>query len=183
MKLVGVSGALAGEKTSVAVHRVLAAARLHDSTVETELIDLRDFDIEFSSGLPLAAYNEDTRSVIHKILSADFLVFGTPIYQASLSGALKNLLDHLPEYAFRHKVTGMVATGWTNKHFLVLEYHLGSILSYFKGLVPTGNVFIHNDSFDIETDEITDKRISERIEKLAEEMIYLQRGIMNRNKS
>lgn len=180
MKLVGVSGALAGEKTVVAVDSVLAAARRHDSTVDTELIDLRDFEIEFAAGLPLAGYNDDTWNVVQKIVSADFLVFGTPIYQASLSGALKNLFDHLPEYALKNKVTGMVATGWTNKHFLVLEYHLGSILTYFKGLVPTENVFIHNKSFEIESDEIIDERISERIQKLAEEIIYLQRGIMNR---
>ncbi|EMR06002.1 hypothetical protein C772_01982 [Bhargavaea cecembensis DSE10] len=41
MKLVGVSGALAGEKTSAAVGSVLAAARQLDSRIETELIDLR----------------------------------------------------------------------------------------------------------------------------------------------
>ncbi len=180
MKLVGVSGALAGGKTAVAVEAVLAAARVHDPTIKTELIDLREYDIEFAAGLPLSAYNEDTWNVVKKIQAADFLVFGTPIYQASLSGALKNLLDHLPEYAFRNKVTGMVATGWTNRHFLVLEYHLGSILSYFKGLIPTGNVFIHNEAYDIESDELIDDRIYERIGQLAEEMIYLQRGIMNR---
>lgn len=180
MKLVGVSGALAGGKTAVAVEAVLAAARVHDPTIKTELIDLREYDIEFVAGLPLSAYNEDTWNVVKKIQAADFLVFGTPIYQASLSGALKNLLDHLPEYAFRNKVTGMVATGWTNRHFLVLEYHLGSILSYFKGLIPTGNVFIHNEAYDIESDELIDDRIYERIGQLAEEMIYLQRGIMNR---
>lgn len=180
MKLVGVSGALAGDKTSVAVGSVLAAARRLDSSVDTELIDLRDYEIEFASGLPLAGYNEDTWNVVQKIKAADFLVFGTPIYQASLTGALKNLFDHLPEHAFRNKVTGMVATGQTEKHFLVLEYHLGSILSYFKGLIPTDNVFILNDSFDLETDEIVDQRILERIRKLAGEMIELQRGIMNR---
>ena len=180
MKLVGGSGALAGDKTSIAVNDVLVAARRYDSSVQTELIDLRDYEIEFVIGAPLADYNEDTWNVVQKILAADFLVFGTPIYQASISGALKNLFDHLPEYALKHKVTGMVATGWSNKHFLVLEYHLRSILSYFKGLVPSGNVFIHNDSFDIETDEFTDARVSERIQKLAEEMVYLQRGIINR---
>lgn len=179
MKLVGVSGALAGPKTAIAVDTVLAAARRFDSTVKTELIDLRDYDIEFAAGLPLSAYNEDTWNVVQKILTADFLVFGTPIYQASLSGALKNLFDHMPEYAFKNKVTGMVATGWTNRHFLVLEYHLGSILSYFKGLIPTENVFIHNDSFDVDTNELIDDRIHERIEKLAAEMVQLQRGIMN----
>jgi FMN reductase len=180
MKLVGVSGALAGEKTSVAVGSVLAAAKRFDSSIKTELIDLRDYDIEFAAGLPLSAYNEDTWNAVKKMQDADFLVFGTPIYQASLSGALKNLLDHLPEYAFKNKVTGMIATGWTNRHFLVLEYHLGSILTYFKGLTPANNVFIHNDSFDIETNEIIDKRMDERIEQLAEEMVVLQRGINNK---
>lgn len=180
MKLVGVSGALAGDKTSVAVGSVLSAARRIDPRIEIELIDLRDYEIEFAAGLPLAAYNEDTWNVVKKIQSADFLIFGTPIYQASLTGALKNLFDHLPEHAFRNKVTGMIATGLTEKHFLVLEYQLGSILSYFKGLIPTENVFILNDNFDQETDEIMDKRIMERIGKLAGEMIELQRGIMNR---
>lgn len=180
MKLVGVSGALAGDKTSIIVNDVLRAAKRYDKAVQIELIDLRDYEIEFVVGAPLADYNEDTWNVVQKILAADFLVFGTPIYQASISGALKNLLDHLPEYAFKHKVTGMVATGWSNKHFLVLEYHLRSILSYFKGVVPSGNVFVHNDSFEVETDDIIDDRVSERIQKLAEEMVYLQRGIMNR---
>lgn len=179
MKLVGVSGALAGNKTSIAVNDVLVAARRFDASIETELIDLRDYDVEFVTGAPLAAYNSDTWDVVQKITSADFLVFGTPIYQASISGALKNLLDHLPEYAFKGKVTGMIATGWSNKHFLVMEYHLRSILSYFKGLIPTENVFVHNASFNEDGDEIIDKRVNERIQKLAKEIVQLQRELKN----
>src|SRR5699024_9583721 len=141
---------------------------------KTELIDLRDYDIDFFNGAPLADYNQDTWDVVQTILSADFLIFGTPIYQASISEALQYLFDQLPEYAFKHKVTGMIATGWSNRHFLVLEYHLRSILSYFKGVIPSGNVFVHNDAFLPESDEIIDDRIIERIEQLAEEIIYLQ---------
>lgn len=89
MKLVGVSGALAGEKTSIVVNDVLVAAQHLDSNIQTELIDLRDYEIDLFNGSPLIAYNEDTWNVVQKILSADFLVFGTPIYQASISGALK----------------------------------------------------------------------------------------------
>ncbi|MFD1039312.1 NADPH-dependent FMN reductase [Virgibacillus byunsanensis] len=180
MKLIGISGALAGDKTSLAVNDVLVAAQLLDSSLQTELIDLREYEVEFAVGAPLADYNEDTWNVVNKILSADFLVFGTPIYQASITGALKNLLDHFPENAFKYKVTGMVATGWSDKHFLVPEYQLKPVLSYFKGLVPTGNVFIHNDSFNEESEEIIDRNVADRIQKLAEEMIYLQQGINNR---
>ena len=180
MKLVGVSGAPVGDKTSIVVSDVLKAAKRLDSNIKTELIDLREYDIDFFNGAPLADYNQDTWDVVQKISSADFLIFGTPIYQASISGALKNLFDHLPEYAFKHKVTGMIATGWSNRHFLVLEYHLRSILSYFKGVIPSGNVFVHNNAFQLESDEIIDERVTERIAQLAEEIIYLQRGINNR---
>lgn len=177
MKLVGISGAMAGDKTSIAVNDVLVSAKQIDSSIKTELIDLREYEIEFATGAPLADYNQDTISVVNKILKADFLVFGTPIYQASISGALKNLLDLLPENAFKYKVTGIVATGWSNKHFLVPEYQLKPILSYFKGLIPTGNVYIHNDAFNERSEEIIDRNISDRIQKLANEMIYLQKGI------
>lgn len=179
MKLFGISGAPAGDKTAIAVNQVLVHAQRLDSSIKTELIDLRDYEIDFFNGAPLADYNEDTWNVVQKISSADFLVFGTPIYQASISGALKNLLDHLPEFVFKRKVTGMVATGWSEKHFLVMEYHLRSILAYFKGLVPTGNVFVHNNAFNMESDEIIEERILERIQMLAEEMVYLQRGMKN----
>ncbi|UJL46664.1 NAD(P)H-dependent oxidoreductase [Virgibacillus sp. NKC19-16] len=180
MKLVGVSGAPAGEKTSLAVHDVLVAAQHLDSTIQTELIDIREYEIEFSVGAALSDYNDDTWNVVNKISSADFLVFGTPIYQASISGALKNLLDFFPDNAFKYKVTGIVSTGLSNKHFLVPEYQLKPILTYFKGLTPTGNVFIHNDCFDDESEAIIDRDASDRIQKLAHEMIYLQRGINNR---
>lgn len=174
MKLVGVAGSLVGWKTNVVIHNVLKAAKEIDSTIEIELIDLRDYEVEFVTGEPLAYYNQDTFNVVNKIQTADLLVFGTPIYQASISGALKNLLDHFPVDAFKGKVTGMVTTGAVEKHFLVSEYHLKPILSYLKGLVPTSNVFVHNDSFD-EENEIIDEEVPKRIRMLAEEMITLKR--------
>ncbi|MRH44454.1 NADH-dependent FMN reductase [Aquibacillus halophilus] len=180
MKVVGVSGSLAGWKTNVAVHHVLKAIEDLDANIQKELIDLRDYDVEFVNGSPLAYYNEDTMNVVNKVLSADFLVVGSPIYQASISGALKNLLDHLPVDAFNRKVTGMVTTGEIEKHFLVSEYQLKPILSYLKGLIPSSNVFIHNDSFS-EENEIIESEVLERINLFAKEMISLQNSIEQRN--
>ncbi|WP_047986512.1 NADPH-dependent FMN reductase [Ornithinibacillus californiensis] len=182
MKLVGVSGTLGGDKTAQAVDDVLAAASSIDPKLEVELIDLRDYEVELCRGEPLSYYNEDTWKVVKSVLAADFLVFGTPIYQASISGVLKNLLDFMPENGFKNKVTGIITTGWSEKHFLVPEYQLKPILSYLKGLVPTTNVFIPNDSFDIETNEINDSSISRRIHNLAEEMIFLQKSMSDRFK-
>lgn len=176
MKLVGISGSLVGWKTSQAIFDVLKAAKAVDSSIETELIDLRDYDVEFVRGTPLAYYNEDTWDVVHKILEADLLVIGTPVFQASISGALKNLLDHLPTDAFNSKVTGIITTGGSDKHYLVSDYQLKPILTFLKGIVPSGNVFIHNDAFNDEN-EIIDSDIEDRLYKLAEEIITLQQLI------
>jgi len=91
MKLVGVSGTLSGQKTSQTVFAVLNAAKQLNREVEVELIDLKDYEIEFMQGWPLSYYNDDTQTVVNKILEADGIVLGTPIYQASIAGALKNL--------------------------------------------------------------------------------------------
>ncbi|WP_040205979.1 NADPH-dependent FMN reductase [Neobacillus jeddahensis] len=176
MKLVGISGALIGRKTSKVVHEVLQAAKTFDPDLQTELLDLSEFEVEFVKGTPLSYYNDDTNKVVSAILSADFLVIGTPVYQASITGVLKNLFDHLPIDAFKSKVTGMVVTGGTDKHYLVMDYQLKPILSYLKGVIPVGNVFVQNEQFD-EDNEIKDADVNSRIQKLAEEMILLQRGI------
>lgn len=180
VKLVGVSGTLAGEKTAQAVNELLAAATSIDPKLEIELIDLREYEVELCRGEPLSYYNDDTWKVVKKILAADLLLFATPVYQASISGVLKNLLDYMPENAFKNKVTGIIATAWSEKHFLVPEYHLKPVLSYLKGMIPSTNVFIPNKSFDIETNELNDPNISRRIVNLAEEMIFLQRAIHDR---
>src|SRR5690606_34053581 len=133
-------------------------------------------------GEPLTYYNDDTWNVVKKILDADFVVFGTPIYQASISGVLKNLLDFFPEYALKNKVTGIIATGASEKHFLLPENHLKPILSYLRGLGPSTNVFVHNDDFDEESDEIMNDGVSKSIHHHAEEMSFLQRSINERGK-
>ncbi|WP_158674599.1 NADPH-dependent FMN reductase [Streptomyces hoynatensis] len=43
------------------------------------------------------------RAVCAEVARADALVLATPVYQGSFSGALKNLLDHLPMGAFQGK--------------------------------------------------------------------------------
>jgi FMN reductase len=179
VKLVGVSGSLIGSKTSKSVLEILNAAKKIDPALETELVDLKDYDVEFVRGIPLANYNEDTVKVVNKILTADLLVFGTPIYQASISGPLKNLLDHIPMESFKSKVTAIVSTGGSDKHFLVAEYHLKPILTFLKGVVPNGSVFVQNAAFN-EDNEISDPDVLSRVQSLSEEMLFMQKSLSSR---
>ncbi|WP_306373259.1 NADPH-dependent FMN reductase [Salirhabdus sp. Marseille-P4669] len=172
----GISGSLVGAKISEAVFHVLSAAKAIDSNIQTDLIDLKEEEVELFHGPSLAYYDQHTWDIVNRITTADFIVFATPIYQASISGALKNLLDFMPQDAFKGKVTGIVTVGGSGKHFLVGEYQLKPILSYLKGIVPTNTVFIHNKSFTEEGD-LEDEQAERRLHKLAEEMIALQKGL------
>lgn len=173
MKLVGISGALIGAKTASIVNEVLIRAKETNPALETELIDLRDYSMEFVDGRPLESYNDDTKNVIEKILDADFFVIGTPVYQASITGALKNLFDHLPTTVFETKVVGFVSTAGSNHHSLVAENQLRPILSFFKALVASMNVFVSNESFNREN-EIINEDVDRRLSELAEELLFLQ---------
>lgn len=174
MKFVGLSGALAGHKTSHMVFKVLQFAKLQNQDIEIELIDLKDYDVEFMRGYPLAYYNDDTQLVVNKLLEADCIVIGTPIYQASISGSLKNLLDLLPERAFRDKIVGFISTAGSDKYFLVAEYHLRPIIQFLGGVVPSRNVFVPDSSFNVES-EIDDDLIDRRIMKFSEEFLKLSK--------
>lgn len=174
VKIVAVAGELTGWKTTVILHDLLEEIKKLGTHVQTELIEMKEYEVEFARGLPLGDYNNDTWEVVSKISAADIVVFGTPIYQASMTGALKNLLDLFPTDAFKRKVTGIITTGAIEKHFLVSEYQIKPVLSYLKGLVPTQNVFVHNDSFN-EINDLIDDSVIPRLSKMAEEMLQLQK--------
>jgi FAD reductase [NAD(P)H] len=111
MKLLGISGTIVGSKTEVAVKKTLEYV---DDDITTEFINLKDYDLEFCDGRPISEYNKDTQDLIGKICVADAYIFGTPIFQGSLTGVLKNLFDLIPPKALRRKVVGLIATG---EHF------------------------------------------------------------------
>lgn len=103
MKIVGISGAITGSKTKIAVQFALDHIQANHPGAETELIDLSQNEMIFSDGRDFRDYTGDTANVTATIMAADAILIGTPTYQASISGALKNVLDLLPERAFQEK--------------------------------------------------------------------------------
>lgn len=66
------------------------------------LLKVRDFPAE---DLLHAHFDSPAVQQLQAVVaSADGLVVGTPVYKASFTGALKVLLDLLPERALAHKV-------------------------------------------------------------------------------
>ncbi|ABO68503.1 NADPH-dependent FMN reductase [Geobacillus thermodenitrificans] len=172
MKLLGISGTLVGTKTCILVEQVLVEAKRICPEVDIQLLDLKDYQVEFCDGRQQSSYNEDTQKVIELVSVADCYVIGTPIFQGSITGALKNLFDLISPQALRHKVMGFVANGGTYQHYLVIENQLKPIASFFRAFVAPGSVYAHTDHFN-EKNELVDPEVRERVAQLAWEVVHM----------
>jgi FAD reductase [NAD(P)H] len=172
LKLLGISGTIIGSKTLAVVEKVIERARRLDPQIETEILDLKKFNVQFCDGRHPGLYEGDTRRVIEMVSAADGYIIGTPIFQASLSGALKNLFDLVPSSAFRNKVIGFIATGGTYQHYLVIENQLKPIAGYFRAYTAPDYVYVHADHFN-QNNEIIDADVLMRLEILAKEVVHM----------
>jgi FAD reductase [NAD(P)H] len=181
MKLLGISGTITGSKTKIVVEKVLEEVKKNHPEVEVELLDLKQLEVQFCDGRNPSTYTGDTKKVIDLVSTADFYIIGTPIFQGSITGALKNLFDLVPPKDFRNKVMGFVANGGTYQHYLVIENQLKPIAGYFRAYVAPGFVYAHNDHFNSQN-ELVDQEVLERISALSEEVVLMQKALNTTNK-
>jgi FMN reductase len=111
--VVGLGGSLASaSKSRAALQRALEGAAA--AGAETRLLDLRELDLPLynpDDDLP----NEAATELIESCYAADGLLWSSPLYQGTISGALKNALDWLhllggrdPPY-LHDKVIGLIS--------------------------------------------------------------------------
>lgn len=112
---------------------------LNQKGVEVVSYQVRDFPAE-----DLLHARFDSPKIIdllQQIENADGLVIATPVYKASFSGALKTVLDLLPERALSHKVVLPIATGGSIAHMLAVDYALKPVLSALKAQEMLHGIF------------------------------------------
>ncbi|CEI80597.1 MULTISPECIES: NADPH-dependent FMN reductase [Oceanobacillus] len=170
MKIVGISGSTIGSKTRVAVDHALKYIEKEHTGVEAEMLDLKDYDMVFSDGRSYKDYTGDTKILLEKIMQADGILLGMPVFQASIPGTLKNLFDLLPMDAFRNKVVAIIATAGTTKHYLVPEQHLKPILHYMHAWVIPKYVFVEEK--DYTNYVISNQNVIDRLNKLSDDLIH-----------
>lgn len=170
MNIVVLNGSIVGSNTRVATEKVVERFKDQEN-VKVTFINLANYNLQFSDGRNYVDYDGDTKFVTERIMKADGIVIGTPVFQASIPGTLKNLFDLLPVDAFRDKVVSIVMTAGSSKHYLVAEQQLKSILSYMKAQIVPTYVFIKEE--DILRKEIINDDVLFRIDRLIEDTIML----------
>lgn len=107
-----------------------ASQLLQRRGVEVVSYRVRDFAAE---DLLYARFDSpQVRQLLEHVQQADGLIIATPVYKASFSGALKALLDLLPERALADKVVLPIASGGSAAHMLAVDYALKPVLAALK---------------------------------------------------
>lgn len=113
-----------------------AAQQLQRRGSEVVSYRVRDFAVE---DLLHARFDSpQVRQFLEHVQQADGLIIATPVYKASFSGALKALLDLLPERALADKVVLPIASGGSAAHMLAVDYALKPVLTALKAEVLEG---------------------------------------------
>ena len=126
---------------------LLEGARASRRDLEVELINLAEKKVAFADGRPPEQYNDDTAAIIESVRAADGVIFASPVYRGSFTGALKNLLDHLPIESLAGKPVGIVAMGASQHHFLGVDWHLRDVLAWFGAIVVPTSVYLASADF------------------------------------
>ena len=146
--LLGIHGTVTNPgRLHQALESALAAAAAHDSSITTELLHLGDHQISFADGRPPEAYGDDTEKVFEQVTSADMYIIATPIFRASFTGALKNLLDHIPVEGMMGKACGLIGMGATDHHYLTIDTQLRPVLAWFGAHLVPGQVYLKSQHF------------------------------------
>ena len=143
---------------------------------QLEVLDLKQYDVQFCDGRPPSQYTGATKTVIDKMASADTYIIGTPIFQGSMTGALKNLIDLVPPSEFNHKIMGFVATAGNHQHYLVIENQLKPIAGYLNAYIPPSYVFAHNSHFN-DQNQIVAPELLEQIQLFSQQIVQMSKNL------
>jgi FMN reductase len=129
----------------------------------TRLVDLADVRIALADGRDPHDLDDDTAAVIDLLAAADVVLLATPVYRGSFTGALKNLIDHVPVEALEGKATAIVAMGNTLHHYLGVERHLRDVLAFFGAAVAPVASYLTASDF---ADGAPGQRAAEELDEL-----------------
>ena len=174
--LLGIHGTVTNPgRLHQALESALAAATAQDSFITTELLHLGDHQISFADGRPPEAYGDDTEKVLEQVTSADMYIIATPIFRASFTGALKNLLDHIPVEGMMGKACGLIGMGATDHHYLTVDTQLRPVLAWFGAHLVPGQVYLKSQHF--QDGKLAEPKAIAGLETLGRSVIALHKSL------
>jgi FMN reductase len=131
-----------------AVARAVADAVQGTCEPSIDLIELKTDLFTFGAPSVVAA--------LERVMQADVLVVGSPVYKASYTGVLKAFCDHIGHAQLAGKVAVPLMVGGSLQHFLALEVHLRALLIELGATCPTPGLYVVETELDTLDQQIRD---------------------------
>lgn len=171
MNILLISGSPSQRSRSELLLRALQQS-LQGHQAHTRLVRVRDLPAE---ALLHAQFNHSAvQTLRQQVASADALIVATPVYKASFAGAIKVLLDLLPERALEHKIVLPIATAGSSAHLLAMEYSLKPVLAALKAQEILSGVFAHDSQITYPQDDRParfDAALSQRLDESCSQLL------------
>ncbi|MBI4641929.1 MAG: NAD(P)H-dependent oxidoreductase [Candidatus Tectomicrobia bacterium] len=183
IRVLGIGGSLGKGSTSLAALKITLEA-VKSAGTEVELIDLQTFRVPmYEPSLPEKDLGPEAKDLLEKVRAADGMIWSSPGYHGTISGAMKNLLDYLeylsvdtPSY-LTNKIIGVVSTGAGTIATVNTVNTLADIAHALRAwvcplMIPIPQAW---QIFD-QQGRISDAKIDERLQMLGKEVV----GFMKR---
>ena len=170
MKICILSSSLNKKSRSLVMSR-FAATVFESKGVETDVINLKKFDLPFCDGDHVYK-NENVRKLKSRIKACQGIIIATPIYNYDANAVIKNVIE-LTGSAWEDKTVGFLCKAGGQKSYMSIMGLANSLMLDFRCVIIPRFVYALSSSFDKENEELVDNKIKERIEELCKKVIQI----------
>ena len=163
---------LADRLSGAVTTRVRAAGQ----EVLVENVELRPLAHALADNLLTGFAPPDLAAAVRSVTEADAVIAVTLVFAASYSGLVKSFFDVVDSDALRGVPVLLAATAGSARHSLVIEHALRPLFAYLQAVVVPTGVFAATEDFG----SVTDSRLSERVDRAADELVTLLVGAAER---
>ena len=145
----------------------VAFEHLQKNGADCEWIDISGLDLPLCDA-DKCYLNPAAQKLQKSIQAADGMIVAAPVYNYDVSAAAKNMIE-LTGSAWEDKVVGFLcAAGGMSSYMSVMAY-ANSLMLDFRTVVIPRFVYATGNSF--EGDKLVDKKVEERVRRVADELI------------
>ena len=150
-----------------------AFAHLQKKKVDCDWIDIREMD------LPLCDADKcydmpGSKKLSLAIERADGILIAAPVYNYDVAAATKNMIE-LTGSAWENKIVGFVCAAGGHTSYMSVMAYANSLMLDFRCVIIPRFAFATSNAFDGE--RIIDKKIMQRIEEVADELIRFTKAL------
>jgi len=145
----------------------IAFAHLQKKKIDCDWIDIREMDLPLCDadkcyGMP------GSKKLNAAIKHADGILIAAPVYNYDVAAAAKNMIE-LTGNAWENKIVGFLCAAGGHGSYMSVMAYANSLMLDFRCVVIPWFAFATGDAFNGE--HVTDKKITQRIEQVADELV------------